>query len=476
MIGGEKRSVITIKTYQDLVEVGQDEKQRRDFVLQVVNEHRGSKAYKMAATAREYYRGKNTTIVNYNKYVRDAFGKLVPDIWSANHKLACHYYGYLVRQLALFLLGNGVSFNEDSTKDKLGKDFDKVCVEILIDALNGGVAYGFANKDKVEHFSVLDFAPLLDEETGHLRAGVRFWQLDEAKPLRLTLYEEDGYTEFIRRQGEDLEELHPKEAYIEKVQSSDATGEISTEGMNYPSFPIVPLYNSEKQSELEGNRELHDAMDLMLSGLVNNVDDGAIVYWLLKNSGGFDQPDMNRFIQTLKATHVAMVDSDDDVIPHSPIVQFQASEAAIAELRRQIFDNHMGFDAKQVQAGAATATEIRAAYEPLNSKADLLEFHVTEFIHGILDIFGIEDEPSYTRSYIVNQNESIQTVLSAGTVLPQEYQLKKVLEILGDIDRVDEVQKMAETEEMERFEQAVAMSQLTAPTAPTGGAADGAAV
>lgn len=449
-----------MKTYQDLIAVGQDEKERRDFALQVVHEHMSSKAYKTAEIAREYYRGVNTTISNYNKYVRDAFGKLVPDMWSANHKLACHYYGYLVKQLALFLLGNGVSFGEESTKDKLGKDFDRVCVSVLIDALNGGVAYGFANKDKVEHFSVLDFAPLLDEETGHLRAGVRFWRLDESKPLRLTVYEEDGYTELIQRPGEDLEELNPKRSYIERVQTSEATGEISVEGINYPSFPIVPLYNTEKQSELEGNRELHDAMDMMLSGLINNVDDGAIVYWLLKNSGGFDQPDMNRFIQTLKATHVAMVDTEDEVTPHSPIVQFQASEAAIAELRRQIFDNHMGFDAKQVQSGAATATEIKAAYEPLNSKADLLEFHVTEFINGLLAIFGIDDEPSYTRSYIINQNESVQTVLSAGTVLPQEYQRKKVLEILGDIDKTDDVQKMADTEEMERFEQAVQISQL----------------
>lgn len=457
--------MITIKTYQDLLDVGQDDKERRDFVLQVVHDHQGSKAYKTALLARDYYRGVNTTITNYNKYVRDAFGKLVPDIWSANHKLACHYYGYLVNQLALFLLGNGVSFGEESTKEKLGKDFDKVCVSILIDALNGGVAYGFANKDKVEHFSVLDFAPLLDEETGHLRAGVRFWRLDEAKPLRLTLFEEDGYTDFIQRKGEEMEELNPKRAYVERVQSSEATGEISVEGMNYPSFPIIPLYNAEKQSELVGNRELHDAMDMMLSGLVNNVDDGAIVYWLLKNSGGFDQTDMNRFIQTLKASHVAMVDNEDDVIPHSPIVQFQASEAAIAELRRQIFDNHMGFDAKQVQAGAATATEIRAAYEPLNAKADLLEFHVIEFIQGLLAIFGIDDEPSFTRSYIINQNESIQTVLSAGTVLPQEYQLKKVLEILGDIDKVDEVMKMSETEDMERFEQAMALAAPTAPTA-----------
>lgn len=441
-----------IKTYQDLVELGQDEKLRMDFVRGVIREHQASPLFRTATVAQEYYRGVNTTITNYNKYIRDAFGRLVPDIWSPNHKIACHYYGYLVNQLALFLLGNGVSFNDQKTKERLGgQDFDEVCVTILVNALNGGVAWGFANKDKVEAFSALEFAPLYDEETGFVRAGVRFWQLDERKPLRMTLYEMDGYTEYIQRSGEAMQILHPKRAYIEIVTTSEATGEISVEGRNYPTFPIVPLYNTERQSELTGNREAHDALDLMLSGLVNNVDAGEFIYWVLKNSGGFDQVDANKFIQMLKTTHVAMVDSEDDVSAHSPVVNFAASQAAIEELRRQIFDNHMGFDPKQIQNGAATATQIRAAYEPLNSKADLLEFSLTKFVKCILAVFGLDDVPTYTRSYVVNQNESIATIVSAGTELSQEYKTKKILEILGDIDKAEEVLKQLTAEDAARF-------------------------
>lgn len=440
-----------IKTYNDLVAVGEDEKKRIDFVLAVMREHQGGPIFRTAAVAQDYYLGVNTTIANYSKFVRDAYGRAVPDIWSPNHKIACHYYGYLVNQLAQFLLGNGVSFSDQKTKERLGDDFDEVCETILVNALNGGVAWGFANKDKVEAFSVLEFAPLYDEETGRVRAGVRFWQLDTTKPLRLTLYEEDGYTEYIRRSGEAMQILQEKRPYIEIVQTSEATGEISVDGQNYPTFPIVPLYNTGRQSELTGNREAHDALDLMLSGLVNNVDAGEFIYWVLKNSGGFDQVEANKFIKLLKTSHVAMVDSEDDVSSHSPQVNFAASQAAIEELRRQIFDNHMGFDPKQVQNGAATATQIRAAYEPLNSKADLLEFHLTKFVKGILAVFGIDDTPTYTRSYIVNQNEAIQTIVSAGTDLPQKYKVQKILEILGDADKVDEVMDMLAAEDLDRY-------------------------
>lgn len=421
-------------------------------MLSVIADHKSSAVYNAAEIADEYYAGRNVTINNYQKFIRDAYGKAIPDIWSPNHKIACHYYRYLVTQLALYLLGNGVSFAEDSTKEKLGDDFDENCVEALIDALNDGVAFAFVNKDHIQPFSVKEFAPLMDEETSAIRAGVRYWRLDDQKPLRATLYEEDGYTEYIQQSGEDMTVLHEKRPYIQVVAKSEATGEEIVDGQNYPTFPIVPLYNAEKRSELDGNRELHDAMDLMLSGLINNVDSGEIVYWLFKNAGGMDQPSLNQAIQLLKTAHAVQVDNEDDVTAHSPEVHFEASKEAIDQLRRQIFDNHMGLDVRNIAGGAATATQIKAAYEPINTKADLLEMQVVKFVRGVLAVLGIDDKPTFTRSVIVNQQELIQNIVSAGSDLPQKYKTRKILEILGDIDKADEVLAQLTAEDANRFE------------------------
>lgn len=354
-------------------------------------------------------------------------------------------------QLALYLLGNGVSFADEATKEKLGGDFDENCVETLIDALNDGVAFAFVNKDHIQPFSVTEFAPLMDEETSAIRAGVRYWRLDDQKPLRATLYEEDGYTEYIQQSGEDMTVLHEKRPYIQVVAKSDATGEEIVDGQNYPTFPIVPLYNTGKRSELDGNRELHDAMDLMLSGLINNVDSGEVIYWLFKNAGGMDQPSLNQAIQLLKTAHAIQVDSEDDITAHSPQVHFEASKEALEQLRRQIFDNHMGLDVRNIAGGAATATQIKAAYEPINTKADLLEMQVVKFIRGVLAVLGIDDKPTFTRSVIVNQQEMIQNIVSAGSDLPQEYKTRKILEILGDIDKADEVLAQLTAEDAGRF-------------------------
>lgn len=446
-----------MRTFQDLLALGDNEKARMDFVLAAMSEHKSSAKTKTAQRAADYFAGLNTTITNYNKFVYNLYGKAVPDIWSPNHKISCHYYRYFIIQEVLYLLGNGVSFTDNTTKERLGKDFDRKCVQAAIDALNAGEVYGFWNNDHVEVFSLYDsvskayFAPLKDEENGFVRAGIRFWQLADNKPQRFTLYEEDGYTDYIKRPGEDMAVLNEKRPYLQVVEKSEATGEVISDGMNYPGFPIVPLYNVGQRSELDGNQESIDALDLMMSTLVNNIDNAELVYWIIKNAGGMDDLDDQRFVERLKTMHVVHLEGEEEVDAHKVDVPFEASDAAIEKLKNTLFDNFMALDVKNIAGGAITATEIKAAYEPLNSKTDLFELQVTDFINGILALAGIEDTPSYTRSMIVNKQEEVQNILTAAEHLSEDYVTRKLLEILGDIDKVDEVMEQKLVEETSRY-------------------------
>lgn len=449
-----------MKTYQDLLQVGENETDRMSFVTQVINDHIGSEEHRIAVDAEMYYRHLNPSIMRAQKLMYNLLGQAVPDNYSANHKIPCRYYFYFITQAVQFLLGNGVSFNETSTKDKLGKGFDKAVQRLATKAMNGGASYAFWNNDHLEIMGVSNtdkepaFAPLYDEENGSLRAGVRYWQVDPSKPLRATLFEEDGYTEYIKRKSEEMTVLQEKRDYLQVVEKSDAGGVEIYSGGNYPGFPVIPMYNINKQSELVGNRETIDAYDLMASTLVNNVDDGNLIYWVLKNCGGMDDIDDVKFVERLKTLHVAHADGDDgsSIEDHQIEAPFAANESALKRLRSQLFDDFMALDVKEIAGGATTATQIEAAYEPLNSKADLFEFQVTEFIDQLLALVGIDDEPSYTRSMIVNQQEMISTLLSAAGNLPDEYITKKVLEILGDIDKVDEIIALMQEEDLNKYE------------------------
>ena len=446
-------------TYNDLLLVGQDENQRMAFIQNAIGQHKGTMAYKLAADAELYYRHLNPTIMRYEKLVYDVFGKAHPDVFAANHKIPCRYYYYLVSQAVMYLLSNGVSFTDDKTKDKLGGvEFDHVLQDMVVKAMNAGVCFGFLNVDHVEMLPMVggpgevSFVPLFDEDNGALMAGIRYWQVDEEKPLRCTLFEVDGMTEYIKKKGADMAVLQPKRAYKLRIGTSAATGMEIYAGENWASLPIVPLYNTNRQSELVGTQTTIDSYDLMLSDMINNVSEGNLIYWIIQNAGGMDDVDDQKFVERLKTLRVAHIEGEESVTTQSVQVNVTPNETSLERLRKQIFEDFMALDVQSIASGAVTATQIEAAYEPMNLKSGLLEKQVTAFVMGLLKLLGIDDAPSYTRDMIVNKGEEIGNLLQAAEHLSDEYVTKKVLTLMGDIDLVEEVVAQKLREDTSRYE------------------------
>ena len=176
-----------MRTYEDFLEATSEE-EKQAFILAAINEHKSSDLYKEAVDAYDYFRKRNVTITRYQKLLYTMAGEAVPDNFSANYKFTNAFFPIFIRQENSHLLGNGVTFNDDKTKDKLGGDkFDNVLIRAGEYALWGGVAFGFWNLDHVDIFKVTEFVPLIGEEDGALHAGIRFWQIDSATPLRATL-------------------------------------------------------------------------------------------------------------------------------------------------------------------------------------------------------------------------------------------------------------------------------------------------
>ena len=454
--------MVKIYTYNDLTDIGQNEKQRMEFVLSAIREHKGSDLYKTAYDAELYYKHQNPTIMRFQKFVYNQFGQKVPDIWSANNKIASNWYNYFTTQAVSYLLGNGVTFKAEANKKKLGKDFDKRVQDCATAAKNGGIGFGFWNYDHLEVFKLTEFVPLYDEDDGGLKAGIRFWQIDDQKPLRATLYELDGYTDYIKRKDEDVTILHDKRAYKQIIRKSEVEGETILDGENYPGFPIVPLWNVNRQSDLVGNQGTLDGYDLTISGLLNNLDDGEFIYWILKNCGGMNELDDAKFIEQLKLTHVAHADGDDgaSVEAHNVTVEFEATAEALDRLEKQLFKDFMALKVEDIGAGA-TNDQIQAAYEPINQKTDQFEYQVTDFIQGILELAGIEDEPTYTRSQMSNQGELLEMVLQSAEYLDDEYVTTKILTLLGDADKAQEVLKRKDAEAADRYKVDISKMETT---------------
>lgn len=490
-------------TYQDLVAVGDDEKNRIDFVFQAIKQHKSSDLYSKAYEAKEYNEGRNTTITRFQKWLYKATGEKIPDIWSANYKMPSNFLHRFVTQKVQYLLGNGVSWGSDEptikvrvpegTKgakketiitsftgkgepddgyeywyveeenekpvsdvaaSKLGNKkypFDNQLVKIAKHASLHSQAFGFFNLDHVEMFTLLEFVPLYDEEDGALKAGIRFWQIDPDKPLRATLYEIDGYTEFMWKDGAG-EVREPKRPYKFKVRTSIASGVEIYDGENYPTFPIVPMWgNSRHQSDLDDIRSQIDCFDLVKSGFANTIDEASFIYWTLQNAGGMDDIDLAEFLKRVRELHAVVTDDAVTVQPNSIQPPFDARETLLKRLEKDLYRDAMALDVETISSGAATATEIKAAYEPLNIKCDDFEYCVIEFIQGILAVAGIEDEPTFTRSMLINVNEDVQTVLQAAEYLDPDYVTEKILTILGDGDKAAEMLKKMNADSLSRL-------------------------
>lgn len=439
-------------TYQDFLESSD----KQSFIATAIRQHTSSDVYRIALSADKYDRQKNETIYNYVRTILTASGTEVEDFTAANNKIASNFFHRLNTQRCTYSLGNGVSFTlhketrvdedgvetvVDLTKETLGPDFDTDLKDGAYKALIHGISFGFWNVNKLYIFPLTEFVPLWDEENGKLRAGIRFWQLDEQKPMTVILYEEDGYTKYRGKHkggAFDWTVVHEKTSYKQLYRVSEAGGEEVVGGENYSRLPIVPLWGSNlHQSTLVGMQRAIDSYDLIRSGFANDLTDCAQIYWILSNCSAMTEPELARFRDRLKIQHIAVVDRDEsDVTPYSQEIPYQARKEYLDHIRAGIYEDFGGLDVHTVAAGA-TNDHIDAAYQPLDENADDFEYQIIKFVQQILSLIGIEDIPVFKRNRISNQMEQTQMVMLAAQLLDEETILQKLPFI-----SVDEVAKI----------------------------------
>lgn len=444
-------------TYQDLESVGTDENAKMEFSLKCITEFCSSKDYNFGVDAKTYYEGENPFLRKYEHIIYDMQGIAHVDEITPNHKIYSRYVFSAITEGTQYLLANGVSFDNPEVKEKLGGDsFDVVLQKLLDDAQVYGVGWAFWNGDEITVLPYLQFYPLKDENTSAVKAGVRFWQIDKDKPLRFVLYELDGYTEYIQYPGKEPEVMHEKQGYREvAAEYSDGTPDAIIDSENFPDFPVIPLYYINQKSILSGNTAAVNAYDLLNSKMINNIDEGTLVYWVLHNCNAMDDIDDARFIEQLRRSHVTHADGDEGagVSPHTVEAPVAPTEAGIARIKRLLDDNFMTCDTESLRAGNVTATQIKAAYQKLDSKTAKTEYCVIEFIHRLFVVAGINKDEKFTFKWdkTINKQEEIQSILQAAQFLDEETVTRMLLEALGKIDIFNDVMKRKEEMALQRY-------------------------
>lgn len=438
-------------TYQDFTSRRGD---GIEAVRAVVEDYVSTDLYRTAVVADLYDRQKNKTINDYVKTIMTATGTLVTDVISANNKIASNFFARLNVQRCAYSLGNGITFPGEGVKERLGSDIDTVLYRAAYYALIHGMVFLFYNVDRIVPFLATEFAPLWDEDTGALAAGVRFWRLDNDHPITYVLYEPDGVSRW-REFGDVVEQVEDRTPYKVHIARTAALGDTVIGASGYGGrLPVVPLYGSRlHQSTLIGMQQAIDSYDLIRSGFANDLSDCTQIYWIIKNAGGMSEEDLNHFRQRL-LRHVAVVNSEDggDVEPHTMEIPYEARCKYLNDLRAGIFEDFGALDVQTLSANSRTATSIRAAYEPMDEEADDFEMQIITAIKQILEFsgpVGAEECPIFKRSRISDIASQVTMVLSEAEFLDSQTILEKLPNISPD--EVNEIMKRKVAEDISRF-------------------------
>lgn len=453
-------------TYQKL-SLCDTEEERIDFIKSAISAHETSPMFITGKIAGEFYRNKDAELEKMENFVYDAAGNAIKDTVSPNHKLTANFFYLFTTQLVAYLLGNGVSFDNPKIKEKLGgSDFDYKLQRLLAYAACDGETYGYVDDTGItpmcyacklegkEPYCI----PLYDEDDGELRAAIRYWRLTPESPLRATLYEEDGFTEYKEQVDDEynptgvLAVMEEKSSYKGETVKNDIEGVYRKEGKNPGKLPVVPMGFICGQSSIEGNVALLHAYNVVLSDMTNGVDMNT-TYWKVKNADGMDKRDDNALLYDIFKTHVIHTPEGTTVDKEEVSMRTAEYQAVLAVLEAILYDKFQAVRTQSISAAAKTTVEIKAAYENLNMRCDEVEKYVAAFIRGCLVVIGEDpNEPfHFKRPNNINQSEFVQLILSALPVIGDDVALKQILESLGMIDEYEAIKEQREAEAMGMF-------------------------
>lgn len=462
-----------IKTYQDLKTLKDNDASEKDimqFIRSAISEHQTSPMYYEAEDAYRYATGHNTEAENREKVYTDLMGVMRKNEYAPCHRIKTNLFKILSVQRVSYLLGNGVTLGDEEKKNKLGKYFDNIVYDAGYAATTKTVSYLYWNLNHVEYFDNLNFVPLYDESNAALRSGIRWWQVAPNKPLRATLYEEDGYTEYawgLDNKGNVAKDkdgivFAPKRSYkIAKVKAPNGETQIMDMG-NYPGFPIVPMWaNRDKISPFACVRDTINAIDENINSVNDDLTE-AQIYWMFQGADFMDDADLGNVLKRIRENHVVNVGYGQTAEPKTINIPVSERHAELIRLKAQAYEDFQGFDIDTIKSGNVVNAQIEAAYEPLNHAADEFEYCVLDCLNKLFELIPeMSDESiTFTRSMMSNRSETIQNAAAASSLTGADYAREKILTAFGDGDRVNEINQQIAADEADRMRAAFDMQML----------------
>lgn len=335
-----------------------------------------------------------------------------------NHKVCDNQYARAVIQKASYLCGRAPLVKSDSERLRALFDaaFFKTLKDIAKDTQNCGIGYMYLYVNegalRARRFAPYEIMPIYSD-CAHSRLEGALRVYSAQGQTRAELYSDSHITRYSYSEGR-----------LRTLSSAPYM-----EGFSWGSAPIVAFRANEREQPLiERVKSLQDALNELLSDMMNNLsEDCRNSVLVLEN---YDGESLEEFRQNLAAYGVVKVKSVDGaaggVRTLSVKTNVESYERAAAMLRRAIVENALSCDVKSLGASNPNQLSILSMYADIDLDANECE---CEFACSFAQLIELAErflgERSNTRiifdrDIIVSESESIENCVKSKGVLPDE--------------------------------------------------------
>lgn len=407
-----------------------------------------------------YYDGEQA-ILKRERTVIDENGKLKKVEHLPNNRLLDNQYAKMVDQKTNYLLGKPFSFDTESKAydAALGTVFTRKVRRLLRvvteNCYTGGRAWVYPYYDQTgtlafTHFPAYEVLPFWsDSEHTILDCAVRLYPMTrydkygDAKTVqKVEVFHGGGIERFEWKDGELIPDPDtPPGSHSGRSAHATVTMDGTATPYNWERMPLICFKANHREKPLLCRVKcLQDALNLMLSNFVNNMEeDVRNTVLVIHNYDGEDLGEFRRNLATYGAIKVRSYDGRDGAVDTLEIkVNAENYNAILELLKKAIIENARGFDAKDDRlAGSPNQLNIRSMYSDIDLDANELEIEFQSAFEELLwfvnqylaqigkgSFDGVDACVIFDRDILINESEAIDNCDKSTGILSRETVVK----------------------------------------------------
>ena len=368
---------------------------------------------------------------------------------SADNRVSLNRHKIVVDQKAGYLFTVPPSFDlpggadKGSTllqqvKDTIGAQWPKVIKQLGIDASNTGkawLAYWVNDEGKFDYWYInpLTVRPIYDRSTvkKRLKCLVRVYDYLTDTGDAVTRYEvwDDQEVAYLIRPAVTAQRPKPQIEFEELPN-----GDYNVQPHTYGRIPFIEFQNNAHSvGDLPMYKDIIDALDKLVSGFCNDVDDLQEIIWVIKNyDGSRSETDVDAegneiqnpvdLLQMLKAKKWVSVDENGGLETVRGDIPYEARSALRDILNEEFWPAAMSVNPNPEKVGNQSGEFMEHLFNLLELKAGLMETEfrdsIDEFLRAILRYLGADEQKQFTQTWKRTKPQNAESIAGIITSTP----------------------------------------------------------